>query len=165
MLARDQLAEITTLLLVAAVAADLVDAEVGMRAVGQPDRSGSARDLLHGDAVLEIAEPRPAPFFLHRDAVHAELTELGPQITREGIAAVDLVGARRDAVVGEVAHAGAQHVGGLAQTEIEAANVVHPHRRQSRMGRSGSSVPIPKSQSLFSTLICELRNRRTLATY
>src|SRR5262245_9053700 len=118
MLAGDQLAEIAALLLVVAVAADLVDAEVGMRAVGEPDRGGGARNLLHGDAVLEVAEARPAPFLLHRDAVHAELAELGPQVAREGVAAVDLAGARRDAVVGAAAHAGARHAGALPQAAI-----------------------------------------------
>src|SRR5262249_31448968 len=121
------------LLIVAAVAADLVDAEVRMRAIGQPDRGGGARDFLHRDAVLEIAEPRPAPFLLDRDAVHAQLAELGAEVGREGVAAVDLVGARGDALGGETAHAVAQHVGGLAQTEIKAARVVHAHGRRSRV--------------------------------
>src|SRR5437764_928668 len=98
-----------------------------MRAVGEPDRSGGAGDLLHRDAMLEIAEPGSAPLLLDRDAMHAELAELGPQIAREGVAAVDLVGARRDLVGGEAAHAVAQHVGGLAQAEVEAADVVHAH--------------------------------------
>ncbi len=47
-----------------------------MRAVGQPDRAGGARDFLHGDAMLEIAEPEPAELLLDRDAMHAELAEL-----------------------------------------------------------------------------------------
>ena len=98
-----------------------------MRAVGQADRGGGARDFLHRHAVLEIAEPGSAPFLLDGDAVQAELAELGPEVARKGVAAVDLVGARRDLVGGEAAHAVAQHVGGLAQAEIEAANVVHAH--------------------------------------
>src|SRR5262249_31677906 len=60
-LAGDELAEIAALLIVAAVAADLVDAPGGMRAIGEPDRGGGARDLLHRDAGLEIAQPRPSP--------------------------------------------------------------------------------------------------------
>ena len=104
-----------------------------MRAVGQADRGGGARDFLHRDAVLEIAEPGAAPFLLDRDAVHAELAQLRPQVAREGVAAVDLVGARRDLVGGEAAHAVAQHVGGLAEAEIKAPDIVHAHLRRSRM--------------------------------
>ena len=70
-LARDQLGQVLALLRVGAVAADLVDAQVGVRAVGQPDRGRAAADLLHGDAVLEIAQPRAAVLLLHRDAVQA----------------------------------------------------------------------------------------------
>src|SRR5262249_19470314 len=110
-----------------AVAPDLIDADVRMRAVGETDRGGRARDFLHGDTVLEVAETRAAPFLLDRDAEHAELAELGPEVTREGVAAVDLVGTRRDLVGRKAAHAVAQHVGGLAQAEIEAADVVHAH--------------------------------------
>src|SRR6476646_1686968 len=108
MLARDQLPEVATLLLVAAVAADLVDAQVRMRAVGQPDRGGAARDFFHRNAVLEIAESGTAPFLFDRDAVHAELAQLGPQVAGEGVAAIDLVGARRNIVGGKTAHAVAQ---------------------------------------------------------
>ena len=125
MLAGDQLRQVFALLRVGAVAADLVDAEIGMRAVGQPDRAGGARNLLHRHAMLEIAEPGPAPLLLDRDAVHAERAELGPELAREGVGAVDLVGARRDLVGGEAAHAVAQQVGGLAEVEIEAGVAAH----------------------------------------
>jgi hypothetical protein len=130
-LAGDQLGQIAPLLLGAAVAADLVDAEVGMGAVGEPDRGGGARDFLHRHAVLEVAEPGAAPLLLDGNAVNAELAKLRPEVAWEGIAAVDLVGPRRDLVGGEVAHAVAQHVGGLAQPEIEAADIVHTHRCRS----------------------------------
>ena len=97
MLAGDQLRQVCALLRLAAVAADLVDAEVGMGAVGQPDGGGGARHLLHGDAMLEIAEAGAAVLLLDRDAVQAEGAHLGPQVAREGVGPVDLVGARRDA--------------------------------------------------------------------
>ena len=114
-----------------------------MRAIGEADRGGGARDFLHRDAVLEIAEPGAAPFLLDGDAVHAELAQLRPEIARKRVAAVDLVGARRDPVGGEAAHAVAQHVGGLAQAEIKAADVVYAHLRRSRMAaarRNRSSI-------------------------
>src|SRR6516225_5991320 len=129
MLPRDQLRQITSFLLVRAVAADLIDAKIGMGAVGKPDRSGRARDFLHRDAMLEISQPRPAPLLLNGDPVHAEFAELGPQVARKGVAAVDFLGARRDARSRESAHAVAQGVGRLAQPEVEAAKVVHAHAR------------------------------------
>ena len=127
MLAGDELSEVAALLLVRAVAADLIDAEVRVGAIGEPDRGGGARDFLHGNAVLEITEPCPTPFLLDRDAVHAKLAQLGPEIAREHIATVDLIGAPGNSFSGKAAHALAQHVGRLAQAEIKAANVVHAH--------------------------------------
>src|ERR1700748_2136003 len=101
MLAGNQLWQIFALLLFIAVAADLVDAEVGMRAVGQADGGGGARNLLQRDAVLEIAQPRAAEFLLHRDAVQAQRADLGPEVARKLVALVDLGGARRDLVAGK----------------------------------------------------------------
>ena len=83
MLAGDQLGQILALLLGVAVAVDLVDAEIRVRAVGQADRRRAARDLLHRDAMREIAQPCPAVFLGDRDAEHAEFAELRPQIARE----------------------------------------------------------------------------------
>ena len=57
-LAGNQLGQIFAFLFGTAVAAELVDAEVGMRAVGQADRGGGARDLLHRHAMREIAQAR-----------------------------------------------------------------------------------------------------------
>ena len=58
MLAGDQLGQIARLLRRRAVAHDLVDAEIGVRAVGEADRGRGARDFLDRDAMLEIAEAR-----------------------------------------------------------------------------------------------------------
>src|SRR5207244_10538340 len=102
-------------------AADLVDPQTRMRPVGAPARARRPRDFLHRDAVFEIAKPRPAPFLLDRDPVYAELAELGPQVARKGVAAVDLLGPRRDPVGGKAAHAVAQQIGRLAEREIKAA--------------------------------------------
>jgi hypothetical protein len=124
---RNKLRQIALLLRGAAVQAELVHAEVRVGAVGQSDRAGCAGDFLHDDAVLEIAEPEPAELLRHRDAVHAELAKLGPQIAREGIAAIDLGGARRDARGREAAHALAQHVRGFPQPEIEPAKTACQH--------------------------------------
>jgi hypothetical protein len=68
-LARDELGEVPGLLLVVGPAADLVDAEVGVRAVAEADRRGGAAHLLAGDDVLEIAEAEAAVLLRHGDAV------------------------------------------------------------------------------------------------
>ena len=99
MLARDELGQIFALLRLAAVAMDLVDAEIRMRAVGQADRGRAARNLLHGDAMRQIAEPRTAVFLLDGDAGQAELAQPRPQVARKLVLAVDRIGARRDLVL------------------------------------------------------------------
>ena len=135
MLAGNELWQITAPLLVAAVAADLVDAQVRMRAVGQADRGAGARNLLHGDAMGEIAEPRPAPLLLDRDAEEPELAELRPQLPRKAVGAVDLGGVRRDLVLGKSAHRVAQHVDVAAEAEIETGKAVLDHRALHGRGR------------------------------
>ena len=52
------------------------------------------------------------------------VAELAPQVHRERIVAVDLRGARRDLVGGEGLDRGAQHVGRLAEVEIQAGQTV-----------------------------------------
>ncbi len=118
-IAGNQLRQIALFLIVVAVTENLVHAKIGMRAVRQADTRRAAAHLFHRHAMLEIALPRAAPFFIDCDAVQAERAKLRPQIAREGVAAVDLVGAWRDLVRGETAHGIAQHVGGLAKAEIE----------------------------------------------
>ena len=119
MLAGDQLRQIARLLLGVAPAKNLVHAEIGVRAVGEADRAGGARNLLHRDAMLEIAEPGAAVVLRDGDAVQAERAHLRPELARKPVLAVDPLGERRDAVGGEARHAVAQHVGGLAEAEIE----------------------------------------------
>ncbi len=119
MLAGDQLRQIAALLRLVAVPAELIDAQIGMRAVGQADRRGSARHLLHRHAMREIAETGAAPLLFDGNAEKPERAELWPQLARKGIGAVDLVGARRDLVLGKIAHGVAQHVDVAAEAEIE----------------------------------------------
>src|ERR1700754_3031431 len=109
-----------------------------MRAVRETDGGGGAENSPHPPEMLEIAEARAAIFFLDRDAVQAERAHLGPQIAREFIAAVDVVGTRRDAVTGEVAHRLAQHVDIRPKAEIEARPGIGDHAppsiRHARLG-------------------------------
>src|SRR3546814_6031415 len=78
-LARDQPGQVFGFLFGIAPAADLVDAEVGMRAVAETDRSRGAADLLHRDDVIEIAQAEPAIFFLDGDAVESQRAHFGPE--------------------------------------------------------------------------------------
>ena len=98
MLAADQLGQIFLLLLVIAPAADLVDAEVRVRAVAEADRGRGARHFLLRHDMLEIAEAEPAILLLDRDPVQPELAHLRPQMPREFVLLVDLGGDRRDLV-------------------------------------------------------------------
>jgi hypothetical protein len=81
--------------------------------------------------VREVAEVRAAVFLGDGHAVQTERAELAPQVGREEVVAVDVRGARRDLVRGEVLHRVAQHLDRLAQVEVEAGKVVH--RRVSRV--------------------------------
>ena len=140
MLAGDELRQIARLLLVIAVAHDLVDAEVRMRAVRQPDRAGGARHFLHRHAMLEIAQAEP-PIFLRRgDPVQAELPHLGPEVARKRVVAVDLRRARGDLLFGEAAGAVADHRGALAEIEVEGTGRVRDHGRGVRRGSEDTTL-------------------------
>ena len=98
-----------------------------MRAIGQADRGRGPRHLLHRDAVLEIAEAGAAIFLLDGDAVQAERADLGPEVARKLIAAVDFGGARRDFVLRERMHRLADRIRGLAEIEVEKQRPVRGH--------------------------------------
>ena len=119
MLARDQLRQILALLCLGSVAPDLIDTEIGVGAVGEADRSGAAADLLHRDAMREVAHSGAAIFFFDGDAVQAERAHLGPQLDGKPVGPVDLGGERRDPVLGKAANRGPQHVDLRAEIKIE----------------------------------------------
>ncbi|MNM92775.1 hypothetical protein D3C81_1051190 [compost metagenome] len=118
-LAADQLGQVLGLLFGVAVALDLVDAEVGVGAVGEGDRSRTTADLLHGDHVGQVAQTRAAVFLFDGDAEQAHVAEFLPHVHREEVVRVDLRGARRQFSGDEVAHLVAQHVDGFAEAEVE----------------------------------------------
>ena len=66
-LAADQLGQVLALLLVVAVATQLIDAQVGVSAVGERNRAARSAHLLHDQAMLEVAESEAAVarFFAH----------------------------------------------------------------------------------------------------
>src|SRR5262245_31059210 len=102
-----------------------------MRAVGKPDRGRAAADLLHGDAMFQVAEAGTAVLLLHRDAEHAELAEPRPELARKLVAPVDLGGEWGDHIAGEAAHAVAQLISGLAEGKVECGKVIGDHRGSS----------------------------------
>src|SRR5262245_63932245 len=104
-----------------------MSAKGGGVAVGMPYGGRAAAYFLHCDSMLEVAETRAAVLLFDRDAEHPELAEFGPQLTRELVAAVELGGQRCDPIAGEAAHALAQLLGGFAEVEIEAGEIVGDH--------------------------------------
>ena len=143
MLAGNELRQIALLLLGAGVAPDLVDAEIGMRAVGKADRRRAAGNLLHRHAMGEIAHAGAAPFLLDRDAEQAERAELRPQLARKFVGAVDLSGAWRDFFAGEGADRLAQHIDVVAEAEIEAGEAVRDHRALLPAPKTGG-IPVDR---------------------
>ncbi|KAI3480412.1 hypothetical protein L1887_57426 [Cichorium endivia] len=83
MLAADQLGQVLELLLVAAVAVDLVDAEVGVGAVGEGHRGRPAADFLHGHDMGQVTQAGAAVFLADGHAEQAHVAELAPHVGGE----------------------------------------------------------------------------------
>ncbi|MNE16524.1 hypothetical protein D3C80_1094730 [compost metagenome] len=120
MLAADQLGQVFGLLRRSAVAVDLVDAQVGVRAVGQADRRRGAADFLDGHHVGQVAHAGAAVLLGNGDAQQAHLTEFLPHVGGEQVVVVDGGGARRQLAGHEGTHLVAQHVDGFTKGEVEA---------------------------------------------
>ena len=130
-LAADQLRQIAPLLLLVAVQSQLVDAQVRVRSIAQADGRRGPRDLLHRHRMREIAEAGAAVLGCDGEAEKAEIAQFPPQIARKQVAAVDLAGARRKALLREAPGLIAHGIDHLAQAEIELAvggGAGHRHR-------------------------------------
>src|SRR5208282_223122 len=157
MLAGDEFWQIARLLIIIPIAHNLVDAEVRVRPIGEADRARGTRHLLHRNAVVEIAEPQATVFLGRGDPVQAERTYLRPEVAREEVVAVDRRRPRRDLLLGESFRALADHLGALAEVEIEAARGVGNHglRRQklrrlrSMLGALGGEVRLSGTSPVF----------------
>ncbi|MNE51702.1 hypothetical protein D3C80_1463410 [compost metagenome] len=123
-LAADQLGQVLGFLLGVAVAVDLVDAEVGVGAVGEGDRGRAAADFFHGHHVGQVAQAGAAVFFADGDAEQAHITELAPHVGGEQVVLVDLRGAGCQLGSHKGLHLVAQHVDGFAQGEVQ-GRVMH----------------------------------------
>ncbi len=115
-----------------------------MRAVGKADRTGGAADLFHGDDVLEVAETEAAVFLRHGHAEQAHLAHFGPELAREAVAAINLVGQRRDAAQGELPDRLAQLVDARTQVEIE---IDREHAASGRRARLDSRIILSDNQT------------------
>src|SRR6185437_8097682 len=94
---------------------------------GKPNRGAGTRNLLHGYAVFEIAEPCPAVFLLDRNAMQAECSHLGPKIAWENIVPIYIARTGRDAILRKIAHGFAQHVDVRPKAEIESRPCIWNH--------------------------------------
>jgi len=124
-LAADQLGQVLGALLGGAVALDLVDAQIGMRAVGETHAGRCAGNFFHRNHVRQIAHVGTAVFLAHGDAQHAQVAHLAPQVHRELVVAIDFGGAGGDFGLGKVTHRVAQGIDVFTKLEIQARQVVH----------------------------------------
>ena len=99
-----------------------------MRAIGKTDRGRGARDLLHGHDVREVAEIGAAPAFRHGEAVQALGAQLRPQLARELVGAVNLLGQGRNFGARKAAHLGPDLVESVTEAKIEVAGIYVSHQ-------------------------------------
>jgi len=96
-----------------------------MRAIGQAHAGRGAADFLDRDHVFEVAQPQPAPVFLHGDAVQAQCPHRLPQFAREVVFAVGAVCQRGNLFIRKARGGVADHLGGLAKLEVEIGGGAH----------------------------------------
>jgi len=138
--AADQLRQVLEFLFMAAVAVDLVHAEVGVGAVGQRHRCRTTADLFHSHHMGQVAQAGTAVFFGHGNAQQAHVTELAPQVGGEQVVDVDLCRARRNLLGHEGLHLVAQHVDGFAEGEVQ-GGVTHGQAPLLSFGCCGVTAP------------------------
>ena len=78
MFARNQLGQIFRLLLGRGPTRDLVDAQIGMRAIRQSDGCRRPADFLNGDNMFQIAKAKAAIFLRNGQAVKPKRTHGRP---------------------------------------------------------------------------------------
>lgn len=115
----------------------LVDAEIGMRAVGEADGAGGPADLLHGDAVVHVPQPHPAVLLWRGEAVEVEVPHVLPQVHALGemVGGVDRRGVRRDGLLRELVHALLELL--LRLVEEEGGRGEEPRRPAAAAGDGG----------------------------
>src|SRR5262245_53378339 len=90
-----------------------------MGAVAQADGGRSARNLLHGDDMVEITETGAAEFFLDGDAMQAEGAHPRPELARKRVAFVDLRGQRSNMIGRKPRRRFTDRIRGVAERKIK----------------------------------------------
>jgi hypothetical protein len=119
-----------------------------VRAVGEADGAGGPGDLLHGDAVVHVAEAHAAVLLRRGEAVEVEVPHEPPQVhvPREVVGGVDGRGARRDVLLRELAHAllelaeGGPGIGSIRQRARGNGGWA---RRVEKLGERARNAPAP----------------------
>ena len=119
MFAAAELRQVLLLLLLVAVLAYLVQAQVGHGAVGQAHGGGGPADLLHHHRVGQVAHVAAAVLLLHGDAEQAHVAELAPQVHGKLVVAVDVRRPRGDFLLAHLVDRVAQHVDLFAEAEVQ----------------------------------------------
>ena len=106
----------------------LVNAEVGVSAVRQADRAGRPADLLHGNAVVHVAEPHPTILLWGGEAVEIEIAHELPEVDVLGemFGGVDGGGVRGDGLLRELVHALLELLLGVVEEEGGGGGVEAP---------------------------------------
>ena len=125
--AGNQFRQVAGFLIVGAVELDLVDRQLRVRPVAQPHRGRGAADFLHGHHVLQITHGGAAIGLVGGNPQQAQAAHLGPQVLGEFVAFVDGGGPGGDFLGGETADGIPQHVGRLAEIEVESWKLVWNH--------------------------------------
>ena len=107
---RGQLRQPVALLLLAAEQVDRLRAERRVRAQRDGHRRVGPRELLDCDRVGERVGARAAVLLRERDPHQPQLAELGHDLVREALLAVELLGRGGDLLLGEVAYGPADEV-------------------------------------------------------
>src|SRR3546814_14607733 len=90
MLAGYLLRQVFSLLSIIAPAPDLINAEVGMRAIREAHRRGRAGNFLHRHHMFQITKAQDAPFLLDGDAMQPQLPHFRSEGGRRPILRIDL---------------------------------------------------------------------------
>ena len=123
MLTRDQLGQVFLPLLQAAVALDLVHAQVAVGTVAQGHRGRGAGDLFHRHHVRQVAHVGATVFLADGDAQQAQVAHLAPQVHRELVVFVNGGGARRDLALRKFVHGVAQRINVFTELKVKSGQV------------------------------------------
>ena len=123
LLAGGEVGQPLLLLLLGAVEEDRHRPERRVRGHRDRDRRVDPRQLFDRDRIGERVGPGAAVLLRERHAHQPELGQLRDQLVREAVLAVELLGGRRDPLLGELANGGADEL--VLGREVE----VHSERR------------------------------------